>query len=39
MQYWENAGQDRPLDDAELEWAALGRPLLKVAFSTTLSAV
>ena len=23
MLYWETADQDRPLDDAELEWAAL----------------
>src|SRR4029077_9805407 len=33
------AGQDQPLDDAELEWAALWKPLPKVVFSTTLSAV
>jgi len=39
MLYWETAGQDRPLDDSELEWAALWNPLPKVVFSTTLSAV
>ena len=36
MLYWETADQ---LDDAELEWAALWKPLPKVVFSTTLSAV
>ena len=39
MLYWEAADQDPPLDDAELEWAALWKPLPKVVFSTTLSAV
>jgi dihydrofolate reductase len=39
MLYWETAGQGRPLDDAELEWAALWNPLPKVVFSTTLSEV
>ena len=39
MLYWETADQDRPLDDAELEWAALWNPLPKVVFSTTLSTV
>src|SRR2546423_2143823 len=39
MLYWETADQDRSLDDAELEWAALWKPLPKVVFSTTLSAV
>jgi dihydrofolate reductase len=39
MLYWETAGQDRPLDDAQLEWAALWKPLPKVVFSTTLSEV
>ena len=39
MLYWETAGQDRSLDDAELEWTALWNPLPKVVFSTTLSAV
>ena len=36
MLYWETADQ---LDAAELEWAALWKPLPKVVFSTTLSAV
>ena len=39
MLYWETADQNRSLDDAELEWAALWRPLPKVVFSTTLSEV
>jgi len=39
MLYWETADQDESLDDAELEWAALWKPLPKVVFSTTLSAV
>ena len=39
MLYWETADQDRSLDDSELEWAALWKPLAKVVFSTTLSAV
>ena len=39
MLYWETADQDRSLDDAELEWAGLWKPLPKVVFSTTLSAV
>jgi dihydrofolate reductase len=39
MLYWETAGQDRSLDEAELEWAALWKPLPKVVFSTTLSEV
>ena len=39
MLYWETADQDRSLDDAELEWSALWKPLPKVVFSTTLSAV
>ena len=39
MLYWETAEQDQALDDAELEWAALWKPLPKVVFSTTLSAV
>ncbi|MDX6677774.1 MAG: hypothetical protein QOE31_1826 [Solirubrobacteraceae bacterium] len=39
MLYWETADQNRSLDDAELEWAALWKPLPKVVFSTTLSAV
>ena len=39
MLYWETAEQDASLDDAELEWAALWKPLPKVVFSTTLSEV
>ncbi|MEV5147593.1 dihydrofolate reductase family protein [Streptomyces sp. NPDC052727] len=39
MLYWETADQDPSLDDAMLEWAALWKPLPKVVFSTTLSAV
>jgi dihydrofolate reductase len=39
MLYWETADQDRSLDDAELEWAAIWKPLPKVVFSSTLSAV
>jgi dihydrofolate reductase len=39
MLYWETVDQDRSLDDAELEWAAIWNPLPKVVFSTTLSAV
>jgi dihydrofolate reductase len=39
MLYWETAEQNGSLDDAELEWAALWKPLPKVVFSTTLSAV
>lgn len=39
MLYWETADQERSLDEAELEWTALWKPLPKVVFSTTLSAV
>ena len=39
MLYWETADQDPSLDDAELEWAGLWKPLPKVVFSTTLSEV
>src|SRR5260221_9457716 len=39
MLYWETAGQDPPLDDSMLEWAAIWKPLPKVVFSTTLPAV
>ncbi len=39
MLYWEDADQDPSLDDAMLEWAALWKPLPKVVFSRTLSAV
>jgi dihydrofolate reductase len=39
MLYWETADQDPSLDDSLLEWAALWKPLPKVVFSNTLSAV
>ena len=39
MLYWETADQDPSLGDAELEWAALWKPLPKVVFSNTLSGV
>ena len=39
MLYSETADQGPSLDDSELEWAALWKPLPKVVFSTTLSAV
>ncbi len=39
MLYWETADQEASLDDSEIEWAALWKPLPKVVFSTTLSAV
>lgn len=39
MLYWETAGQDPSLGEAELEWASLWNPLPKVVFSTTLSEV
>jgi len=39
MLYWETADEDPSLDDSELEWAAIWKPLPKVVFSTTLSAV
>ena len=39
MLYWETADEDPSLDDSMLEWAALWKPLPKVVFSTTLSAV
>jgi dihydrofolate reductase len=39
MLYWETADQDPSLDASELEWAAMWKPLPKVVFSTTLSAV
>jgi dihydrofolate reductase len=39
MLYWETADQDRTLDAAELEWVGIWKPLPKVVFSTTLSAV
>jgi dihydrofolate reductase len=39
MLYWETADQDPSLGDSMLEWAALWKPLPKVVFSNTLSAV
>ena len=39
MLYWETADQVPSLDDSMLEWAGLWKPLPKVVFSTTLSAV
>ena len=39
MLYWETADQDPSLGADELEWAALWKPLPKVLFSNTLSAV
>ena len=39
MLYWETADQDPSLGAAELEWAALWKPLRKIVFSRTLSAV
>jgi dihydrofolate reductase len=39
MLYWETADQDPSLDDSMLVWAAIWKPLPKVVFSTTLSAV
>ena len=39
MLYWETADRERVLDEAQREWSALWKPLPKVVFSTTLSAV
>jgi dihydrofolate reductase len=39
MLYWETADQDPTLDAASREWTDLWKPLPKVVFSTTLSAV
>jgi dihydrofolate reductase len=39
MLYWETAEEDPSLDDAMREWAAIWKPLPKVVFSRTLSAV
>ena len=39
MLFWETADQDPSLDHSEVEWAAIWKPLPKVVFSTTLSAV
>lgn len=39
MLYWETADQDPSLDASMLEWAGLWKPLPKVVFSRTLTAV
>jgi dihydrofolate reductase len=39
MLYWETADQNPALDYDTLEWASVWRPLPKIVFSTTLSAV
>lgn len=39
MLYWETADQDPALDEAMREWTELWKPLPKVVFSTTLTAV
>jgi dihydrofolate reductase len=39
MLYWETADQNPALDYDTVEWASVWRPLPKVVFSTTLSAV
>ncbi|UUN30781.1 dihydrofolate reductase family protein [Streptomyces sp. FIT100] len=39
MLYWETADEDPSLDESMVEWTALWKPLPKVVFSTTLSAV
>ena len=39
MLYWEADDHDPPFDVFELEWASLWKPLPKVVFSTTLTAV
>lgn len=39
MLYWETADQDPSLGTAELDWTALWKPLPKVVFSTSLTAV
>jgi dihydrofolate reductase len=39
MLYWETADQDPSLDDDALEWARIWKPLPKLVFSTSLSAV
>jgi dihydrofolate reductase len=39
MLYWETADQDPSLDDADVEFIAIWKPLPKVVFSTTLPAV
>jgi dihydrofolate reductase len=39
MLYWETADQNPSLDFDTVEWASIWRPLPKIVFSTTLSAV
>jgi dihydrofolate reductase len=39
MLYWETADQDPSLDDSDLEFIAIWKPLPKVVFSTTLPGV
>jgi dihydrofolate reductase len=39
MLYWETADQHPSLDDSDLEFIAIWKPLPKVVFSTTLAAV
>jgi dihydrofolate reductase len=39
MLYWETADQNPSLDYDTVEWASVWRPLPKIVFSTTLSAV
>jgi dihydrofolate reductase len=39
MLYWETADQNPALDYDTVEWASVWRPLPKIVFSTTLSAV
>jgi dihydrofolate reductase len=39
MLYWETPDQDPSFDDVDREWIAVWRPLPKVVFSTTLTAV
>ncbi|MFI8192236.1 dihydrofolate reductase family protein [Streptomyces sp. NPDC085946] len=39
MLYWETVDEDPSPDDSTREWTALWKPLPKVVFSTTLSAV
>jgi len=39
MLYWETDDRDPSFDESELKWAAVWKPLPKVVFSTTLSAV
>jgi hypothetical protein len=39
MLYWETADKDSSLDDSRLEFAEIWKPLPKLVFSTTRSAV